>query len=72
MDIINQFLNEYFFIIIIIWIFKLLITWAVIYTAVKSAIKNAIHEEIFYIKTFDPEKVKTPEDDFKEELEGWN
>lgn len=72
MNIFSQLISEYFLIIIIIGFFKILITWIVIYTAVKSAIKNSIHEEISYIKTFDPSKVKTPEDELKEELNGWS
>ncbi len=48
------------------------VKWLFIYLIIKSATKNAILEAYTFIKRTNGGNIKTPEEEMKEELEGWN
>ncbi len=70
MDILNDIIENFTGIILLIAIIVTIIKWAILYTIFKSAIRNAIVEAHNIINN-DTHKI-TPEEDFKKEMKGWS
>ena len=67
-----QMSSETLTILIFFGIMLFVIKWAFIYLIIKSATKNAIIEAFTFINRSTGGNIKTPEEEMREELEGWN
>lgn len=67
-----QMSSETLTMIIFFGIMFFVVKWLFIYLIIKSATKNAILEAYTFIKRTNGGNIKTPEEEMKEELEGWN
>lgn len=68
-----QMSSETLTIVIFFGIMFFVVKWLFIYLIIKSATKNAVLEAYTFIKrTNGGKNIKTPEDEMKEELEGWS
>ena len=67
-----QMSSETLTIIIFFGIMFFVVKGLFIYLIIKSATKNAVLEAYTFIKRNNGGNIKTPEDEMKEELEGWS
>ena len=67
-----QMSSETLTIIIFFGIMFFVVKLLFIYLIIKSATKNAVLEAYTFIKRNNGGNIKTPEDEMKEELEGWS
>lgn len=67
-----QMSSETLTMIIFFGIMFFVVKWLFIYLIIKSSTKNAILEAYTFIKRTNGGNIKTPEEEMKEELEGWN
>lgn len=67
-----QMSSETLTLIIFFGIIIFIIKWGFVYLIIKSATKNAILEAYTFIKRTSGGNIKTPEEEMREELDGWN
>lgn len=67
-----QMSSETLTIVIFFGIMFFVVKWLFIYLIIKSATKNAILEAYTFIKRTNGGNIKTPEEEMKEELDGWS